>query len=485
MPKYLPSQKSLSEHPLPAWYMDAKLGVLITWGPYSVPGWAPMANFTAGNTQVLQGAEWYWNSMKIAGSPTRKYHNKTFNPTFPYTDFAEKFERSIRKWDPDWWAEFFQKVGIKYALITARNHDGYALWPSEVPHPFKMKFQSKRNIVGEFMHAVRQCNIEAGVYYCGGLDNAWVDAPITSHKELNTAIPASQNYADYVTGHWLELVDRYSPAVLWNDISLPKLASSKRILAHYYNLHPLGVVNDHFGQINSGGLAVKPHFDFHSITGIQTTKLTSQKWECLVPLGCSLGYNQNETDQDLISTEKLVCTLIDVVSKNGNLLINIGPMANGTIPEIQKERLEGLGKWLEVNGEGIFGTLPCYKAEAMTAEGIPVRCTRKDRFLYLFIMGQTLKHEIVLLDTYFPQNAFVEMLGYRGKLGWERQEKNIRVQLPPRRYPLLAYVLKVDLGVALPTDAKAVRDSIKIDMTRKPRTMLDWFRKKKPSDQKK
>jgi alpha-L-fucosidase len=335
------------------------------------------------------------------------------------------------------------------------------------------------------MHAVRQCNIEAGVYYCGGLDGAWVDSPITSLKELSTAIPASQDYADYITRQWEELVDRYSPAILWNDISFPKLASSEKFIANYYNQHPLGVVNDRFGQMNSGGFGSNPHFDFHSISGIQPMKITTQKWECLIPLGSSLGYNQNETDNDLISTEKLVHTLIDVVSKNGNLLINIGPMANGTIPEIEKERLEGLGKWLEVNGEAIFGTLPCFKAEAMTAEGIPVRCTRKDRFLYLFIMGQTLNHEIVLLDTHFPQNAFVEMLGYRGKLGWERQDKNIRVQLPPKRYPLPAYVLKVDLGVALPTDAKAVRDHIEIDLTKKPRTMLDWFRKKTPPDQKK
>ena len=100
-------------------------------------------------------------------------------------------------------------------------------------------------------------------------------------------------------------------------------------------------------------------------------------------------------------------------------------------------------------------------------------------------MGQTLNHEIVLMDTHFPKDATVEMLGYHGKLGWEPQERNIRVQLPPKRYPQAAYVLKVDLGVALPTSLKEARSLIKIDMTKKPRTMLDWFRKKKTLDEKK
>jgi len=485
MPKYLRNKNSLSEHPLPAWYTDAKLGVLVTWGLYSVPGWAPLENVKPGSVQALKGAEWYWNSLKIDGNPTQKYHEEEFGLKFPYADFAGKFEKAIRKWNPSEWAELFQKSGIKYALITARNHDGYSLWPSEAPYPNKVKFQSNRNIVGDFMQAVRRCNIEAGVYCCGGLDSAWVDSTISTLKELSTTIPGGQDYANYVTGQWQEIIDLYSPAILWNDISFPKLASAEKLLAYYYNQHPLGVVNDQFGLLNPGGRGTKPHSDFLSVVGIHPAKLTTQKWECLVPLGNSFGYNQNETDKDLISTEKLVHTFIDAVSKNGNLLINIAPMANGTIPDIQKERLEGLGKWLEVNGEAIYGTLPCFKAESMTAEGIPVRCTRKDRFLYLFIMGQTLNHEIVLLDTYFPANATVEMLGYHGKLGWEPQEKNIRIQLPPKRYPLPAYVLKVDLGVALPTNPKEVRSLIKIDMTKKPRTMLDWFRKKKTPDQKK
>jgi alpha-L-fucosidase len=485
MPKYLPTKISLSEHPLPAWYNDAKLGVLVTWGPYSVPGWAPLENIIPGSANPLQGSEWYWNSLKIPGSPVQKYHKAEFGSKFLYTELADRFDKAIRKWNPSEWAELFQKSGIKYALITARNHDGYSLWPSEASRADKMKFQSTRDIVGDFIFAIKQCNIEAGVYYFGGLDSAWIEPPLTSLKEMKTGIPSGQDYADYVAKQWQELIDRYSPAVIWNDFSYPKLASSEKLLAYYYNQHPLGVINDRFGPVNPGGFGVKSHFDFQSVVGVQPTKLTTQKWECLVPLGSSFGYNQNEKDDDLISTENLVHIFIDVVSKNGNLLINIAPTANGKIPDIQKERLEGLGKWLEVNGEAIYGTLPCFKAESMTAEGIPVRCTRKDRFLYLFIMGQTLNHEIVLLDTHFPNAALVEMLGYHGKLGWERQERNIRVQLPPKRYPLPAYVLKVDLGVALPTNAKEVRSLIKIDLTKKPRTILDWFRKKKTSDEKK
>ena len=510
MPKYLPTKKSLSEHPLPAWYEDAKLGIRITWGPFSVPGWAPVGDEIRGGFKDIQGAEWYWNSMNISGSPTRKYHEKTYGKNYSYEKFSGQFMKSTRQWDPVQWAELFQKAGAKYVVINAKGQDGFLMWPSENPNPLRKNYQSKRDFIGELTRAVRQFNIEMGLYYSGGVDGTFTNSPITSSLDLLHAIPSSQDYADYVNAQWRELIDRYAPAILWNDIAFPKNAPVNKLHADYYNKYPLGIVNDRFEQMdldkpgtllsalegrvleskfkrvqNNQAFGAQNHFDFRTFDGEGPFKLAPQKWEAVLRMGSSFGYNQNETDADLVSTEKLVYTLIDVVSKNGNLLVNIGPRVDGTIPEIQRERLEGLGKWLEVNGEAIYGTRTCFKAEGMTAEDIPLRLTRKDRFLYIFIMGQTLNHELNLLETYFPQKATVEMLGYRGKLGWERQEKNIRVQLPPKRHPFPAYVLKVDLGVVLPTDPKVVRDSIKIDLSRKPRTILDWFRKKTPPEKKK
>ena len=215
-----------------------------------------------------------------------------------------------------------------------------------------------------------------GLYYSGGLDWTFTSEPILDRQSLMARVPQSEEYARYADAHYRELVHRYEPAVLWNDISYPKAGKIPELFADYYNTVPDGVIDDRFGVEFS---------DFTTPEYAKYDAITKKKWEACRGLGFSFGYNQNEGPDVVIAADKLIALLIDVVSKNGNLLLNIGPKADGTISQIQMDRLNKLGAWLDVNGEGIFGTRPWIRAEG--ASGKPdVRFTEKSGTLYAFLL---------------------------------------------------------------------------------------------------
>ena len=179
-------------------------------------------------------------------------------------------------------------------------------------------------------------------------------------RSLVAAIPQSEEYGRYADAHWRELIERYNPAVLWNDIGYPIAGNSPQLFADYYNAHPEGVVNNRFDFMGvAGGTA---HADFTTPEYAQMDDITTDKWEACRGIGHSFGLNRNAADDDLLTVDALVHLLADIVSKNGNLLLNVGPAADGRIPHAQAERLLGLGWWLRVNGEAIFDTTPWTRA---------------------------------------------------------------------------------------------------------------------------
>ena len=258
---YEPTKSSLRARPLPDWYDDAKLGIFIHWGPQSVPGWAP----TAGEYAKLLNergwrywfannpyADWYQNTLKIAGSPTQTYHRQTYGADYPYDNFIPLFEDAAQRWKPEAWAEVFAQTGARYVVLTTKHHDGYLLWPSAHPNPGKRDYQSKRDLVGELTEAVRGHGMRMGLYYSGGLDWSFEGRPIQDLPDLFARIPTDPAYTAYVDAHWRELIDRYQPSVLWNDIAYPSGTDTRRLFADYYNAVPDGVVNDRFAQYNLG-----------------------------------------------------------------------------------------------------------------------------------------------------------------------------------------------------------------------------------------
>jgi alpha-L-fucosidase len=259
---------------------------------------------------------------------------------------------------------------------------------------------------------------------------------------------------------------------VWNDIGYPHKGKMKEILAYYYNNFPDGVVNDRWDQtskfvrtlvkippirqlINSGankllqkGLVAKKKLkvgDYLTPEYEVLEEIALNKWESCRGLGQSFGYNQNEKEEHYISAEDLIRSFIDIVSKNGNLLINIGPKPDGTIPELQMQRLLALGEWLDTNGEAIFGTTPWQKASTTTDLDLGVRFTAKPGLLYLHLLGVPQENLITINNLTLASGATIETLGDHSAVSWENQGEHLKLNFPQDLPESPAIVLKIVL----------------------------------------
>lgn len=438
---YEPTLESLNRHSLPEWYADAKLGIFIHWGLYSVPGWAPLVHpehdFTSQDyIENNPYAEWYLNTMRLDGSPTQAYHREHYGADYDYYNFAPLFDKEIEKWDPQVWAKIFRDAGAKYIVLTSKHHDGFTLWPSSTPNP-KLpadRQHASRDIVGELSTAVRNQGMRMGLYYSGGYDWTFVPGPIREKEDYEKVKPQSDAYGKYADAQVRELIARYRPSVLWNDIDYPKSGHPLEIIAEYYNAIPDGVVDDRFG--------VK-HSDFKSPEYQTLDRISPEKWEECRGLGRSFGYNRAEGEAETIAPDHLIYLLVDIVSKNGNLLLDVGPEADGTIPPVQMERLQALGAWLRQNGEAIYGTHPWQRAAGETADHIPVRFTQKAGALYATLLGQPKTSSVAFKALSVSVDAKVSLLGQVKPLAWSQQGDDLNVTLPPTLPGYYAYVVKI------------------------------------------
>jgi alpha-L-fucosidase len=445
---YQSDYDSLGQHEVPGWFHDAKLGIFIHWGLYSVPGWAtPVGDI---DKQVEEEgweawftnnayAEWYLNTLRINDSPTHRHHIATYGADFSYDDFVPMLNQAVEKWNPDEWASLFQKVGARYVVLTTKHHDGFLLWNSPRTSPRRPgHYATQRDLVGELTESVRKHNMRMGLYYSGGLDWSFNETPVRDFADVFLTIVQSPDFVEYVTAHWHELIDRYSPSVLWNDIGYPAAADVPELFAYYYNNVPEGVINDRWTQKlpertpGSGEMINPPpaaHYDFTTPEYASHDQIVEKKWESTRGIGHSFGYNQNEGPDDYLSVEELVHSFVDIVSKNGNLLLDVGPMADGTIPELQQERLLGLGAWLDVNGDAIFGTRPWVISDGSANSNIPVRYTRKEDALYVILLDTPNDGQVKLDKLQIGAGTTVELLGHLEPLTWQ-QDNHLTVALP-------------------------------------------------------
>ena len=441
-PRYRATRSSLEKHPLPEWYSDAKLGIFIHWGLYSVPAWAPVS---AGLNQIPMGefflqnpyAEWYLNSIRIKGSPSYQHHVETYGEDYDYYDFARRFNEEIKKWNPQEMARLFKKIHARYVVLTTKHHDGFVLWPTQVRNsylPFN-KQQASRDLVGELTEAVRAEGMTTGLYYSGGLDWSFHPFVITGSGLSGYATPPGEKYARYADAQWRELIERYEPLILWNDINYPSQAEPLQLFADYYNKFADGVLNDRWGV----GVS-----DYTTPEYARYEEITPKKWESCRGIDFSFGYNQNSTPLQMLSVDELVDSFVDIVSKNGNLLLNVGPKADGSIPELQLQRLLGLGEWLDSNGEAIFETRPWIEAEGrLEGEGTDVRFTQKGDVIYVILLDEPKKRSVMISGLKARRNTTISLLGNPGRLDWESQEMGILVTLPESMKQSAAYTLKI------------------------------------------
>jgi alpha-L-fucosidase len=437
---YEPTIESLDRHPVPSWYDDAKLGIFIHWGLYSVPGWAPLELVDFKKPDFLKYnpyAEWYYNTVRIDGSPTQAYNKEHYGADHDYYSFAETFDAESQKWNPDVWAKVFKEAGAKYVVLTTKHHEGFTLWPSSTPNPTlpASRQHATRDLVGDLTASVRKEGLKMGLYYSGGFDWTFVPGPIKTRADFEPTKPQSEAYGKYVDAQYRELIARYKPSVLWNDIDYPKSGNPMAIEAEYYNAVPDGVVDDRFG--------IK-HADYTSPEYATLKEISPKKWEECRGLGQSFGYNRAEGEAQTMAPDKLIYLLVDIVSKNGNLLLDVGPEADGTIPAVQMERLKALGAWLNQNGEAIYGTHPWKHAEGKTADGIDIRFTQKDSTLYATIMGDVKSSTVTLTSLKLASGAKIQMLGDSKPLKWSQVGEDIQVNLPSTLPGKYAYVLGIE-----------------------------------------
>jgi alpha-L-fucosidase len=386
--RFKPELDSIREHKVPAWYEDAKFGVFIHWGLYSVPAWAPPVGELGSIPDDVwfvsnPYAEWYMNSVRVGKGPTWEHHREVYGSDFPYEHFTEMWH--AENWNPREWVSLFKESGARYVVPVTKHHDGFCLWDSDYTDYNTCHFGPRRDIVGELCRAVREEDLRFGVYYSGLIDWRFAKRPMFSGYDVKHPDNIGYDYSDYAYNQTIELIDKYKPSLIFNDIGWPYKGEKDLpyLFAHYYNTVEEGVVDDRWNDIWCD-YATKEYHAGEDKVGL------AKKWEECRGIGLSFGYNQTEGDEHLLGPDDLVRLLVRTVAFNGNLLLNVGPRADGIIPENQASRLRYLGSWLKKNGEAIYGTRP-YTGSAgqkqETESGETVYLTRKDDTVYLLIDG--------------------------------------------------------------------------------------------------
>jgi len=473
--EYTADWESLDSRPTPEWFLDAKLGIFIHWGVYAVPAYAYPDSYS----------EWYWHSLRAPlegrnerqrrnALATREFHNRVYGERFSYPQFAPEFKAEL--FDPEQWADLFRKAGARYVVLTSKHHDGFALWPSKDANrtwgrPWNSVDEGpRRDLLGDLGDAVRDAGLKMGFYYSlyEWFNPLWL-----------------QDRDRYIQEHMIpqfkDVVSRYRPALIFSDGEWDlehERWQSTELLAWLFNESPSRdevVINDRWGK----GIR-------HEHGGYYTTEYGAgmadgaHAWEENRGIGHSFGYNRNEPIENYMTAKQLVWVLVDLVSRGGNLLLDVGPTADGRIPLLQQQRLLELGAWLEVNGEAIHGTRPWRIPAQWTAGERPVQeykqyrqqydilrvaglepdgdvarkmvfFTRKGADLYAILPGFP-SGPVTLEGVSAPAGARVTMLGLSADLEWRPSPAGLRITppvIPPDQLPSRhALVFKVAGGAA-------------------------------------
>ena len=371
---YLPAWSSLDARPVPAWFDEARFGIFIHFGLYSVPAYARRRREVGSTGEAY--AEWYGSFVREPDGPVARFHEKHYGKDVRYEDFAARFRAD--RFDAGEWAALFRRAGARYTVLTAKHHDGYCLWPSaHSPRWNSVDVGPHRDIVGELAAAVRAEGLRPGLYY----------SLYEWYHPLYLRDP--ERYAlEHMVPQMKELVSAYEPETLFTDGEWEHPSSvwhSEEFLAWLFNesaVRDRVAVNDRWGadsRSRHGGYFTTEYNEVSP--GVELA--AGRKWEENRGIGHSFGFNRNEPAEDYLTEGELVRLLVDTVSRGGNLCLNVGPDADGTIPALMQERLQQAGDWLRVNGEAVYGTgrLP-FPAPA----GGALRFTARNGRLYAFVL---------------------------------------------------------------------------------------------------
>jgi len=474
---FRPDWESLQKYEVPDWYKDAKFGIFIHWGAYSVPAF---------------GSEWYPRLMYEVGSPEYKHHIATYGPQdkFGYKDLIPMFK--AEHFDPAAWAELFKKAGAKYVVPVAEHHDGFAMYDSGLSDWTVAKMGPHRDTTGELAKAVRAVGLHFGLsshrvehnFFLGpareiasdvndpqyaafyGPAHTWLANP--SGTPLNNDFTyVSSAWADDWLARSAELVEKYHPDIMYFDwwIGQPSIRPNlTRFAAFYYNSSLK--YGDHVGVINYKDYAMQEPSGVLDIERGQLGDTRPLYWQTDTSVGNrSWGYIK---DDKFKSPQFIIDQLIDIVSKNGNLLMNIGPRSDGTIPDEVQQVLLDVGAWLNVNGDAIYGTRPWrvygegptkvaagsfHDTDIANYKPEDFRFTTKGDVLYAIGLawpgdGEAVIHSLAP-TVGSEQVQSVALLGSDAKLQFDQRADGLHVRLPGQAPAKYAYALRVTFNHSL------------------------------------
>ncbi|KAB0797377.1 hypothetical protein PPYR_08371 [Photinus pyralis] len=412
--RYDPTWESLDKRPLPQWFDEAKFGIFLHWGVYSVPSF---------------GSEWFWSNWKSGNKDIVSFMKKNYPPNFTYQDFAKDF--SAQLFDPNAWAKLFVRAGAKYVVLTSKHHEGYTLWPSKYSFSWNVRdVGPNRNLLGELAAAVRTTNVRFGVYHSL---YEWYNPLYLSDKGSN--FTKNNFVSQKVIPEMMELVQDYTPDVIWSDgdwEANDTYWKSTEFLAWLYNESPVKdtvVVNDRWGK----GIPCR-HGDFYNCKDrYDPGVLQKHKWENAMTVDKgSWGYRRNVNYDSFYTVKELIQVLAETVSCGGNLLVNVGPTSDGRIDPIFEDRLINLGRWLSINGRAIYATKPWqYQKDSLA----PVWYTSSKSVIYAIVLDWPPSNTLSLASSIsaFKINATkVSLLGNPENLHWEFVNNTVSIKFPDK-----------------------------------------------------
>jgi len=464
---YVPDWSSVTQHPVPEWFRDAKFGIYFHWGPYSVPEYFD---------------EWYSHWMYEPGHEVNKYHIETYGPLdkFGYKDFIPLF--TGEHFDADEWVELFHIAGARFIGPVTEHADGFAMWDSDLTNWNAAKMGPRRDIVGEMEKAVKK----AGLKFITTLHHQWLYAWYPTMDETTDAanpaysdlygVPAprsdwkmaedapSVNPGPEFNKRWLsrckEVVDKYQPDLVYFDNKLNILEDETLLefLSHYYNC------GEKWGKEVVSTYKFKEFRKGAGVLDLERSRMSEvREYPWLTDDSVDWKTWCHVKTADYKSTKRLIEFLVDVVAKNGCVLLNVTPTASGVIPAPVRQRLLEMGAWLQINGEAIYNSRPwkisgegsqviveghLSEQENEEATSEEIRFTTGAGYLYAIALDWPQSGELLVksLSTACPHLKSIrsaELLGHKGAIDWKQDERGLSVTLPENKPSPFAPTLRL------------------------------------------
>nr|CAD7401769.1 unnamed protein product [Timema poppensis] len=431
--RYNATWDSLDTRPLPQWYDDAKFGIFIHFGVFSVPSYR---------------SEWFWSHWQSEYTvflppyvsedddqpEFAEFMAQNYPPNFTYQDFAPDLTAEF--FDPDEWVEIIQASGAKYLVLTTKHHEGFALWPTK--HSFGWNSKEvgpNRDIVGDLAASVRKTVLHLGLYHSR---YEWFNPLYLRDKANNYE---TQTFVDQRSMPQLyELVNSYKPDIVWSDGAWESSTYWKatEFIAWLFNDSPVKdtvVVNDRWGTDSdcTHGSYVTCADSYNPGERFMDGVLQARKWESALPLtNNDWGYNREASLSDFLSIQELLTNLVKAVSTGGNLLLNVGPSKEGVMTPMYEERLLQIGSWLQINGEAIYATKPWIHQNDADSTNIWYTASKNSSAVYAISLSWPSGGQLALGSVTLAEDSEVTLLGNNGALQWTNKDDVVTVQLPDK-----------------------------------------------------